>query len=756
MYIHILSFFNRFIKKLINSKKSVRVSKTSKSQYQNLTNKDQKNIICKYHIFITLKKMEEEIKQEMWFDKEHEKISKIYAKIYTIVFKFTLPILWVIASFFISNEIINSNYLKNISIFPDKDLNQPQKEILVKEFKNNISQNIENKDIKIEIIQWKLYTEGTFMYSKDNLINYKWYIMPKLFTIEKNAPISEISYFDSDSYDINKLEEFISNIIFTANWDLNIKIEENRKLDLNQDIEKTFNLSCLFENKITDKMCNYYINEFLKYFFVYNLKSDIQWLKKIDENLSVTTKYKEFCQWIKNYIIYSNDPENNLKEIIENCWNTQSTDEFTKIKNFIEIQKELNEGYIKDKYYAYKDLNSYKLLSFQQILYNDITSKKIDTIRLSNYIGFLKNLIKKNNIEQFYKEETYWFNNYFLIKNLETLKEENWFAIIKDLYSINKWESVFGIPGLSAQIKNRNLETYLQEVTVAEHNIIEGVSWDQNSLTQNLLQELYNISFFTVTDNRIISKDTIIMTWYFHIWDKEIKTNLLLERNQNNLIIKSINLQKYLSLTKLINNLIQNENRGMNKAYQYITDNIDTYWIEDQGVAITNIWFCEILKTKLAWNLIECSQQSTLIEKDWINYKIFIENEKIYNVNISNKTEKNIRAVILSFRIIATPVCRCQKGLSYHLISYFRSFKEWITKNTSNNSAGTLSASTQPFNRNTANKNWSIPTGPPAVACMDRLKRRCWKHSVRLSATRTRNPLSPADWWRMPIIMRTR
>ncbi|MFZ2150736.1 MAG: hypothetical protein WAZ12_00245 [Candidatus Absconditicoccaceae bacterium] len=585
--------------------------------------------------------MEEDIKKEMGFQKEHEKISKTYARIYTIIFKFTLPVLLIVGSFFISNKIIQSNYLKNISIFPDKDINQIQKETLIKDFNNNISQNIDNKDIEIQIIQGKLYTKGNLIYSQDNLIKYKGYVVPKLFTIEKNAPISDITYFDTGFYKISKLEEFVKNIIFIDKSNLNIKIEDNKQLILDESIEKTFNLTCFFSNKITDKMCNYYIKEFLKYFFVYNIKNDIQGLKKIDEKISITQNYKEFCEGIKNYIMYSNDPENNLKEIIENCGNIQSTDEFTKIKNFIEIQKELNEGYIKDKYYSFRDLNSYKLLSFQQILYNDITSRKIDTLRLNNYISFLKNLIKKNNMEQFYKEEIYWFNNYFLIKNLEASKEENLFPIVKDLYSINKGESIFGIPGLTTKIKNKNLETYQQVSTGQEYNIIEIMSGAQTSLTKTLLKELYNITFFTITDHNIILKDTVGVTGYFHILNRTIKTNLLLERNQNNLIIKSINLQKYSSLTKVINNIIQNENRGINKIYQYINDNIDTYGVEDSGIPIINIGFCEILKAKINYNIVECSEKNVLIEKDGINYKIFISNDKAYDVNISNTEIEN-------------------------------------------------------------------------------------------------------------------
>jgi hypothetical protein len=72
--------------------------------------------------------------------------------------------------------------------------------------------------------------------------------------------------------------------------------------------------------------------------------------------------------------------------------------------------------------------------------------------------------------------------------------------------------------------------------------------------------------------------------------------------------------------------------------YQYIIDNIDTYWVEDTGTNITNIWFCDILKTKITYNIIECSDQNVLIEKDWINYRIFLDNQKAYDVNISDKT----------------------------------------------------------------------------------------------------------------------
>lgn len=65
---------------------------------------------------------------------------------------------------------------------------------------------------------------------------------------------------------------------------------------------------------------------------------------------------------------------------------------------------------------AYKDsvLNAYILLSYQQQLYQDFLINKADTYKIATYLDFVKEVLKKNGIEPFYKDEIYRYNNKYL------------------------------------------------------------------------------------------------------------------------------------------------------------------------------------------------------------------------------------------------------------------------------------------------------------------------------------------------------
>lgn len=597
-------------------------------------------IINVYYKFI-LKNMEEKNNIKIWFWKEQKKIKNNYLKIYKIVFKFTLPILLIISSFFISKQILNSYYLNNISIFPDKDINQIQKDKLINDFENQMKQNIDDNNIQIEIIQWNLYTKWDFIYSKNNLIYYKWFISPQNLVIQKTIPLNDITYFNKEDYEIKNLEIFIENMIFNKKNEIKVKIDKNKQLFLNENINRTFNLSCLFENRFTEKTCNYYLNNFLKYFFVYDISSDIEGLKQINKIILESDKQKQFCEGIKKYIIYSSDNNSDLKEIISDCG--EKRNEYNKIIDFIEIQKELEENYVSDKIYSYKDLNTYKLLSYQQILYEDISLNKIDYIKLNNYLSFLKTLLKENHLEQIYKDEIYWFNNYFLLSKLQKVNKQDLSKITKDIYIINKWDPVFWLIGLSDQIKNQDLKNYLNKEDT--HNSSSDLSWSDlswNRLIDTLAKNLDNISYFSITEKNIIDNENISLEWYFSIKDKLIKTEIILKKEQNSLIVSSLNLENYNTLTKVVSNLIKTNWWWINKIYQYIVDNIDTYWKEDETKTITNIWICDILWSKIdKREIIDCWNNKILIERLWINYNFTLTNNQITNIEVSNKEINN-------------------------------------------------------------------------------------------------------------------
>jgi hypothetical protein len=72
---------------------------------------------------------------------------------------------------------------------------------------------------------------------------------------------------------------------------------------------------------------------------------------------------------------------------------------------------------------SYKDptLNAYKLLSYQQQIYQDFLINKVDAYKISMYLDFVREILKKNEIEPFYKDEIYRYNNKYLSLALEKI-----------------------------------------------------------------------------------------------------------------------------------------------------------------------------------------------------------------------------------------------------------------------------------------------------------------------------------------------
>jgi hypothetical protein len=74
---------------------------------------------------------------------------------------------------------------------------------------------------------------------------------------------------------VKEIENTVKNLVFTSkkNWTNNIK---KISFPLDNNILETFNLKCLFENKLYQKTCDWYIQNFIDSFFVYNISSDYQ------------------------------------------------------------------------------------------------------------------------------------------------------------------------------------------------------------------------------------------------------------------------------------------------------------------------------------------------------------------------------------------------------------------------------------------------------------------------------------------------
>ncbi len=588
------------------------------------------------------------IKNNTKLNKKETKIVYKYSKIYNFIFKYSLIILTILISLIVLNN--NIKKYKKLDISNDFLV---EKVKLIWEFNKITNQDIENNEVEIKILQWSLNISGNLFFSTNNLISYKNIIMPKNVFLYDNNPIKDKTYFESWDYEIWDLENFAKSVLFTNTSQIETKKRIPISLPIEESISKTFYLNCTNNIKIFNKTCNHYIDNFIKTFFIYDISKDYEWLKNIFDNIKNTNYKKDFCDWMKKYILYSNDTNQTLENIFISCWDSYFKD-FHTLKLFLDIQNQIENWYINDIVHQNKELNNYKLISYQQILYNDIHKNTIDSIRFKTYISYLQNLLKKNDkIDQFYIDLTYRFNNNYIINILNRFKYkssdnkkieiEN---IISELNKLNNWDDLVWYNWLKTKILNKNLE---------EENVFDidtEINFSAQDYINKSLQSIKSLSFFKTIKERL-SWDKIKISWYFSIktneWYIPIYSSIILKNINKELVIESIKINEYQELNDTIQNLIKIEDYSISKVYQYIQNNINIFMSADKISTCKTIEntinkILESSKNISSLKILECNSENISIIKNEeidesnkkIYYKISMDNFNIENIMISD------------------------------------------------------------------------------------------------------------------------
>jgi len=573
--------------------------------------------------------------------------TKTYIRAYKLSFKHIIFILVIVLAFFLSLNIFG----KKLS--PDQiDYQLNIKKIkIIWEFNKLLSQNIENRDLVIYILQWYLNIQWDFIRSIDNLITYKWFIIPKYLSIYKTLILKDIWYFSNPNYDILELKSFIYNIVLTPKQ--NYEKIKNVQLPLQDSISNTFKIWCVLDTLLYNATCDHYIQTFLNEFFIYNIKNNYDEFEKIFYKLSKNKKYKgTLCENIQKYVLYSNDTNQVIKDLFTTC-NDSWYQTIKRIDWFIKIQDQLEKKHITLDMYNDRMLNEYKLISLQQLLYQDISNNRIEIDNISLYLDFLKELLKKNWIDNFYKDEIYRFNNQYLIKEIE--KPLNYFnetkkiginSIIDNINIINQWNSLIWFKWLEYQIINKNL--------------IEILTWyisgDQLSNEQKITRKIASIPYLTVTA-RSISWNDITIDWYFQIYANASSDNYSTASNEetklivilnmtyqnNSLIVKKILIPEKQNLNSVMNNLLFKNWLTIGETYSYISKNLSLY--DQNSINLNQVnqdLICENLRQDpIVDTLNQCDLKEILITTNKIQYKFLLNNFQIIKLEISNKSLEN-------------------------------------------------------------------------------------------------------------------
>ena len=134
---------------------------------------------------------------------------------------------------------------------------------------------------------------------------------------------------------------------------------------------------------------------------------------------------------------------------------------YKKIVYFIDIDNSLRQPELLDKVFDDPDLNAYKLLSAQQIVYRSLNSSSINEGFIKSYLNFVQNLLNKDNksgryLAPIYKDMLYVFNTDILYT---TLIQKGRFSteLNNQLDQINNGNSLLGYPALMSQLTTPNI-----------------------------------------------------------------------------------------------------------------------------------------------------------------------------------------------------------------------------------------------------------------------------------------------------------
>lgn len=594
----------------------------------------------------TINNIENTSQKDWEWNDELQKVEKKYQIISSLIFKYWILALTLIVT--ITIFVVELQKRKTLSFDNEYEASMINLVWNYNKEQKNINEYEKDTNIKIIIKQGPLDISENIIHSYNNLINYKWFTLPRGIFLYEPEEIYSIEYFKDSNYDISELKKMLNNTIF-INYD-EIKKNENKKNLLplkNQSIEDTFYVYCANQHKLFNWVCNNYINKFLDWFFVYKISDDFAWFKKTRKNIITRKKYKEKgCLSLNNYFIFSHTAPNELEWLIELCWDSYSKN-FYLIQSFIEIENELENKYITPNVSRYKDLNEYKLTSYQQILYTNLKNW-IPPYEWSykSYTNYLKNILKENGetiLDPFYYDTTYWFNNLYLIPALNKVKylstqakREEIESIILEIEKINNGNNVEWYIWLKNKITNKSID---EEIT----KIWTNTSWNKDNVEENLLKNLKTLSYMKIINDEI-DWNEIKINWYLSINLTGENTPIffwsILKNNNGELIVKEITLEGFYKsneFNNLINIILGQKNYSIWEIYDYIQNNIRLYISSD-----LNISPCDLIKDKLKWaEIITCNEEKINIIKweSWnkILYQFTLDSYQINWIKVTNR-----------------------------------------------------------------------------------------------------------------------
>ena len=490
--------------------------------------------------------------------------------------------------------------------------------------------------------------------SQDNLINFSGLILPRTVLIDQAKWNTYAEPILNSTYDKNLINSYFLNIFVTPLQKTALNTKPYAGLPVQWDIKQFFGLWCLDTISAGSFVCQHYVNQFLKSFYVY----DLAWAwgsGAISDTFTVNTqpipdefftiyeklKYnsnnqKRFCSGILQYLQYGGKNDNRFWEIFSDCGSEEYAT-YTELRDFLTIKESLALGYVDAKVSSSKTLNEYKLFVMQQLLYKALLASEDANSLLQSYLSFLSDLLLREAnrssqlINQFARDFSYWYNvsivDPYLKDEKSKIDKETRNTLTTRLFSIHNGNKTLNFIGLAKQ-STLNIDT-------------TSTLWTLEKSHHQNLEELFRANLpgqFRLT-SLVNHEETESLVVKGLDRDTDVKLEAVIKFDGVKLYVEKVSISGNKALESFVNALLERDHYVFVKMLQLISDNLA---IADQSSTL-KLDLCAELKQKYPTGLLLCSDTKIQIEKGQTEqasgtiYTFLLQKGSLIWVEISDK-----------------------------------------------------------------------------------------------------------------------
>lgn len=490
--------------------------------------------------------------------------------------------------------------------------------------------------------------------SQDNLINFSGLILPRTVLIDQAKWNTYAEPILNSTYDKNLINSYFLDIFVTPLQKTTLNSKPYAGLPVQWGIKQFFGLSCLDTISAGSFVCQHYVNQFLKSFYVY----DLAWVggnNAMSDTFTVNTqpipdeffsiyeklKYnsnnqKRFCSGILQYLQYGGKNDNRFWEIFSDC-GSEEYSTYTEFRDFLTIKESLALGYVDAKVSSSKLLNEYKLFVMQQLLYKALLASEDANSLLQSYLSFLSDLLLREAnrssqlINQFARDFSYWYNvsivDPYLKDEKSKIDKEARNTLTTRLFSIHNGNKTLNFIGLAKQT-TLNIDT-------------TSTLWTLEKSHHQNLEELFRANLpgqFRLT-SLVNHEETESLVVKGLDRDTDVKLEAVIKFDGVKLYVEKVSISGNKALESFVNALLERDHYVFVKMLQLISDNLA---IADQSSTL-KLDLCAELKQKYPTGLLLCSDTKIQIEKGQTEqasgtiYTFLLQKGSLIWVEISDK-----------------------------------------------------------------------------------------------------------------------